>query len=84
MGGMHHFHHLFDQLGLPSHAEGIVHFLTVHATLADDVRLPDAPFWSASQAAFLRESLMQDADWSHMVDQLCLSLQRRPGYRAAP
>jgi hypothetical protein len=75
---MHHFHHLFAQLGLPDHAEGIVHFLTVHTAMADGMRLPDAPYWTHSQSAFLRESLTQDSDWTDLVDQLSLSLQRAP------
>lgn len=72
---IHHFGELFAQLGLPNDAVGIAHFLTVHASMADGFRLPDAPFWTASQAAFLRESLLLDSDWSGVVDQLSKALQ---------
>lgn len=78
MHRMHHFRHLFAQLGLPDHPEGIVHFLTVHAAMAEGMRLPDAPYWTISQAAFLREALMQDSDWTDMVDQLSLALRLAP------
>jgi hypothetical protein len=43
--------------------------------MAQGVRLPDAPFWTRSQASFLRESLSQDSDWSGPVDQLGKALQ---------
>ena len=72
---MYHFHELFAQLGLPSEPLEIRHFLTVHATMADGFRLPDAPYWTISQASFLRESLLQDSDWSGVVDQLSKALQ---------
>lgn len=71
----HHFGALFAQLGLPNDDLEIAHFLTVHASMADGYRLPDAPYWTASQAAFLRESLLQDADWAGVVDQLSKALQ---------
>ena len=78
---VHHFSELFAQLGLPDDAPGIAQFLATHAAQAQGVRLPDAPFWTASQAAFLREALSQDSEWSDMVDQLAQALQ---GPSAAP
>jgi hypothetical protein len=66
----HDFAELFAQLGLPNDAHSIAVFLSAHAAKAQGVRLPDAPFWTTSQATFLRESLSQDSDWSDMVDQL--------------
>ena len=72
---IHHFHELFAQLGLPNDAQSIAHFLTVHTSMAENFRLPDAPYWTPSQAAFLRESLVQDSDWSGLVDQLSTALQ---------
>jgi hypothetical protein len=71
---IYHFGELFAQLGLPREDVDIVHFLTVHASMSDGLRLPDAPYWSVSQAAFLRESLLQDSDWSGVVDQLSKAL----------
>lgn len=70
-----HFGALFAQLGLPDDDESIAQFLIEHRSMADDVRLPDAPYWSASQAAFLREALSQDAEWSGVVDQLSKALE---------
>ncbi len=67
---IHHFHELFAQLGLPSDELGIRQFTTQHASLAADVKLADAAFWTPAQATFLREALVQDADWAGQVDQL--------------
>lgn len=72
---LHHFSDLFAQLGLPSDEQGIRHFLDVHRPLQEAVRLPDAPFWSAAQAQFLRESLLDDSDWAEMADQLSAALR---------
>jgi hypothetical protein len=72
---MVHFSELFAQLGLPSEPGDILHFLTVHHAMADGVRLPDAPYWTLSQASFLRESLSHDSDCSDVVDQLSNALQ---------
>jgi Protein of unknown function (DUF2789) len=73
---MHRFHQLFAQLGLPSDAAGIAGFLQANGPLPGDVALPDAPFWTASQAAFLREALLQDADWAQQVEQLSQALRQ--------
>jgi hypothetical protein len=75
----HHTSELFAQLGLPNDAWSIAQFLSTHAAMAQGVRLPDAPFWTSSQAAFLRESLCQDSDWSGLVDQLGKALQETAG-----
>jgi hypothetical protein len=81
---IHHFSELFAQLGLPNDAHSIAHFLSAHATpVEDSFRLPDAPYWTASQSSFLRESLTQDADWSDVVDQLAKALQK-PTTAASP
>jgi len=71
----HHASALFAQLGLPNDAWSIAQFLRTHAAMAQGMRLPDAPFWTGSQASFLRESLSQDSDWSDLVDQLGKALQ---------
>ncbi|MDO8773156.1 MAG: DUF2789 domain-containing protein [Burkholderiaceae bacterium] len=73
---IHHFHDLFAQLGLPSDELGIKYFLTTHAPLDAAVELPDASFWTPAQAAFLREALLQDSDWTELVDQLSNALRR--------
>jgi hypothetical protein len=76
MENAHHlFNELFAQLGLPNDPQGIEKFLTQHSPLAGHVRLPDAPFWTPAQAAFLRESLLQDANWAELADQLSEALR---------
>lgn len=71
----HQFADLFAQLGLPSAEADIRRFVQQHSPLSRDVALPDAPFWSPSQAAFLREEWTQDADWAEAVDQLNIALR---------
>ena len=53
----------------------IVSFIDAHRPLPDGVSLPEADFWSPSQAAFFRESIQADADWAEVVDQLNLALR---------
>lgn len=65
----HDFKNLMRQLGLTE--EDAVHsFLAHHQHLPHDVLLENAPFWSASQAAFLREEMLNDSDWVEAIDQL--------------
>ena len=75
---VHSFENLFAQLGLASDAPGIRQFVASHSPLAADISLPDATFWTPAQAAFLREEILQDADWAEVVDQLNLSLRAAP------
>jgi len=72
---VHSMNQLFDQLGLPSGTKDMQYFIAAHRPLAPQVRLSDAPFWSASQAIFLREQIINDADWSDVVDELNVSLR---------
>ena len=72
---IHRFSELFAQLGLPCGEQDIRQFIAAHTPLAADVKLPDAPFWTPAQAAFLREALLQDADWAELVDQLSEALR---------
>lgn len=71
----HRFAELFTQLGLDADDENIDSFLEDHTPLAENIRLADAPFWSTSQAAFLREKILDDADWALVVDQLSEALR---------
>lgn len=66
---------LFGQLGLPDSHEAIEGFISMHRPLAAGVRLADAPFWTPSQASFLRDEINEDADWAELVDQLSLRLR---------
>lgn len=61
---------LFQQLGLPSAPDKIDDFISRHRCLSDDITLDAAPFWTDSQAEFLREAIQNDANWSEAVDQL--------------
>ncbi len=71
----HTFSELFDQLGLPSDAASIERFIATHRPLPEDTFLVNAPFWSAGQREFLREVMVQDADWVGLVDQLNAQLR---------
>lgn len=65
----HSFENLFLQLGLDNSPEAIERFVRQHS-LPSDMPLADAPFWTDTQAAFIRESLNEDSDWAEVVDQL--------------
>lgn len=68
---------LFAQLGLDDAPAAIGAFIEAHAPLHDSVKLPDAPFWTGAQSAFLREQLAADADWAELIDQLDAALRAR-------
>lgn len=72
---MHSMNSLFDQLGLPSDEEAIERFIETHSPLAPGVLLADAPFWTPAQASFLREEIIEDADWAEVVDELNAQLR---------
>ena len=72
---IHQFSDLFAQLGLPSDEPSIQQFIAEHSPLRSDIYLADAPFWTDSQAAFLKEEKLGDADWAEQVDQLNLALR---------
>lgn len=72
---IHTMSNLFAQLGLPSDSDAIDRFIASHSPLPDDITLADAPFWTPAQAAFLREEILEDADWAEVVDQLNVSLR---------
>lgn len=73
----HRFLDLFQQLGLSPDPADIRKFIEKHSPLASNIRLEDAAFWTPAQAALLKEKLMDDADWSEVVDQLSLALRRK-------
>jgi len=74
---MHSMNSLFDQLGLPSEEPEIEDFIDSHSPLATNIPLPEAPFWSPAQASFLREKLLEDADWAEVIDELNAELHIR-------
>lgn len=73
---IHAFHNLFEQLGLANDDASIRRFIETHSPLPDGVYLADAAFWSPAQAAFLRDEILEDADWAEVVDRLSLALRR--------
>jgi hypothetical protein len=70
---MHSMNNLFAQLGLASDQASIEHFIETHP-LAHSMSLCDAPFWTPSQASFLREEMLNDADWAEVIDELNAAL----------
>lgn len=70
---------LFAQLGLPDSPAQIRQFIRQHRPLPQTLNLSEAPFWSASQVAFLREQWHQDdGDWVGQIDQLNAMLREHP------
>ena len=67
---IHSLQALFLQLGLLDRPENIQSFIERHKGLAPEMPLPQAGFWSASQASFLREAVEDDSDWCEVVDEL--------------
>jgi hypothetical protein len=66
----HTMSNLFAQLGLPSEEAAIEAFIASHRPLENDIALYRAPFWSAMQRAFLKEEIIEDADWAAVIDEL--------------
>ncbi|MHA3735952.1 DUF2789 domain-containing protein [Pseudomonas sp. Eth.TT006] len=67
---------LFKQLGLANDPTSIEQFIASHSPLKPELRLADAFFWSKSQADFLRNEILEDADWAEVVDQLDVMLRK--------
>lgn len=70
---------LFKQLGLPDDAVSIDQFIATHSPLKPEQHLADAFFWSESQKQFLRDEILDDADWAVVVDQLNVLLRKGRG-----
>jgi hypothetical protein len=66
----HTLSNLFAQLGLPSAPDAIEEFISRHRPLGNEVALYRAPFWTAAQRAFLKEEIIEDADWAPVIDDL--------------
>lgn len=75
----HELADLFSQLGLPDSPVEIRQFVRRHRPLPQTLNLSEAPFWNASQVAFLREQWHQDdGDWCGLIDQLNALLREHP------
>ena len=68
---------LFAQLGEASDEAAIARFIRTHAPLDSDVRLHEADFWTSSQASFLREATLDDAEWVVIIDALNSEMHQR-------
>jgi len=66
----HTLTNLFAQLGLPADQAAIDEFIAAHRPLDSDIALYRAPFWNAAQRAFLKEEIIEDADWAGVIDEL--------------
>lgn len=77
--------HLFQQLGLPNEPEDIANFIDQHGPLPETQRLSEAPFWTPSQANFIRDKLNADDHWAVVIDALNTSLRahKRPAVLGA-
>lgn len=67
---LHTLSNLFAQLGLPSDPADIDAFISAHRPLDSGVALYRAPFWNPAQRAFLKEEIIEDADWVGVIDEL--------------
>ncbi len=67
---VHSMARLFAQLGHPCDEQAIALFMETHRPLAGGVLLHEATFWTASQAEFLRQASLDDADWAEVIDEL--------------
>ncbi|MBL8471475.1 MAG: DUF2789 domain-containing protein [Rhodocyclaceae bacterium] len=67
---LHTMTNLFAQLGLASDVESIDSFIETHSPLSREVLLEEASFWTSTQACFLREEILDDADWAEVIDEL--------------
>lgn len=67
---LHTLSNLFAQLGLPADAAAIDDFIAAHRPLGHGVALYRADFWTPSQRAFLKEEIIEDADWAGVIDEL--------------
>ena len=72
---VHNMSNLFAQLGHPSDEAAIARFIETHSPLAEGIQLYEAAFWTESQACFLREAILQDADWAEVADELNAELR---------
>lgn len=81
----HDLSSLFCQLGLPDSPAEIDGFIRRHRPLPQALNLSEAPFWNASQVAFIREQWhADDGDWVVQIDQLNAALREHPDPEELP
>ena len=74
---VHDLSNLFAQLGEPSDEASIARVIETHSPLAEGIQLYEAAFWTPAQAGFLREAILEDADWAEVIDELNNDLRAR-------
>jgi len=74
---VHSMTNLFAQLGQPNDEAAIARFIESHRPLPESVQLHEAAFWTPSQAGFLHEAIVEDADWAEVADELNAWLRAR-------
>jgi Protein of unknown function (DUF2789) len=74
----HDMSSLFAQLGQANSEGAIARFIETHRPLGGDVQLHEAAFWTSAQAGFLREAILDDAEWAESVEALNAELHARP------
>jgi hypothetical protein len=67
---LHTMSNLFSQLGLANGPQDIDTFIAAHRPLANEIALYRAPFWNAAHRTFLKEEIIDDADWAGVIDEL--------------
>ncbi len=67
---LHTMSSLFAQLGLADTPAAIEEFIRCHRPLGNDVALYRASFWTNAQHTFLKEEIIEDADWAGVIDEL--------------
>ncbi|AZG72703.1 DUF2789 domain-containing protein [Shewanella livingstonensis] len=68
--------HLFKQLGLADNQQGIDDFVKQNK-LDKHTLIVDADCWNSGQKAFLKEALLEDAQWSEVIDQLDVMMRAK-------
>ena len=71
---VHNLSNLFAQLGQPDDEAAIARFIEAYRPLPGGMKLHEAAFWTPSQASFLCEALLDDADWADAADELNIAL----------
>lgn len=67
---VHNMANLFAQLGRPCDELAIARFMEINGPLSGGVLLHEAPFWTPAEAEFLRQAILDDADWAEVIDAL--------------
>lgn len=67
---LHTISNLFAQLGLADTPAAIEELIRCHRPQGNDVALYRASFCMHAQGTFLKEEIIDDADWAGVIDEL--------------